>query len=170
VITLRLATAADAGAVAATLREGFDSYRSWAPADWTPPDVGEGDPERFGRALARPDVWFMVACTGDGDVVGHVALALATHEDPGPPPPGTVFLWQLFVRVVWHGEGVAAELLHAAIVEAARRGYSAVALWTLEGAGRARRFYEREGFAATGRVHRESDFGLPTIEYRRAVP
>ena len=32
-------------------------------------------------------------------MVGHVALALVTREDPGPPPSGTIFLLQqLFVR------------------------------------------------------------------------
>jgi GNAT superfamily N-acetyltransferase len=169
VITTRLATATDAAAVAATLSEGFESYREWAPPDWTPPQVGEGDVERFGAALARPDVWFLVACDTDGSVIGHIALALATHEDPGPPPPETVFVWQLFVRVGWHGQGVATELMHAAVAEAARRGFSAMCLWTLEGAGRARRFYEREGFALTGRVHEDSDFGLTTMQYRRDI-
>lgn len=67
------------------------------------------------------------------------------------------------------GRGVATDLMRAAVTEAVGRGFSAMVLWTLEGAGRARRFYEREGFALTGRVNRESDFGLPTVEYRRAV-
>ena len=82
VITIRLATASDAGAVAAIIGEGFASYRAWAPADWTPPAVGEGDPGGFAKALANADVWFMVAESG-GSVLGHVALALSTHEDLG---------------------------------------------------------------------------------------
>ena len=167
-IETRPATPSDAGSVAATINEGFQSYRAWAPADWTPPVIGEGDPGRFAGALARPDVWFLVAAHG-GEVVGHVALARSTREDPGPPPPGTVFLWELFVRTEWHGHGVATELIHAAVAEAARRGFSHIRLWTPEGAGRARRFYEREGWALTGRVHPSSDVGLPTVEYGREI-
>jgi GNAT superfamily N-acetyltransferase len=167
-VVTRLATPSDAGAVAATISEGFETYRAWAPSDWTPPVVGEGDRERFAGALARPDVWFLVA-ESDGTVIGHVALSLSTREDPGPPPPGTVFIWQLFVRPAWHGHGTASVLMRAAVAEALTRGFSHMRLWTPEGAARARRFYEREGWALTGRVHRRSDFGLPTVEYDRDI-
>jgi GNAT superfamily N-acetyltransferase len=151
------------------MREGFETYRAWAPLGWTPPVVGEGDPERFASALARPDVWFLVALS-DGTVIGHVALSLSTREDPVPPPLGTVFLWELFVRAEWHGQGVAPVLVRAAVTEALRRGFSRIQLWTPEGAARARRFYEREGWTLAGRVHPHSDFGLPTVEYARSIP
>ena len=167
-IVTRLATPSDARAVSVNIIEGFETYRAWAPADWTPPPVREGDPERFAAALARTDVWFLVAVT-DSEVTGHVALSLSTREDPGPPPPGGVFVWQLFVRPVWHGRGVATELMDAAVAEAIRRGCSNMRLWTPQGAGRARRFYEREGWALTGRAHDRSEFGLPTIEYGLSI-
>src|SRR5438067_12269343 len=111
-IETRPATPSDAGSVAATINEGFQSYRAWAPTDWTPPVIGEGDPERFAGALARRDVWFLVSVS-DGGIIGHVALSLSTREDPGPPPPSTVFVWELFVRPAWHGKGVATELMRA---------------------------------------------------------
>jgi GNAT superfamily N-acetyltransferase len=168
VIVTRLASSSDAGAVALNISEGFEGYRAWAPADWTPPVVGEGDPDRFAGALARPDVWFLVAVSDD-EVIGHVALSLSTREEPGPPPPDTVFVWQLFVRPTWHGHGVARQLMQAAVAEAANRGFAHMRLWTPEGACRARRFYEREGWTLTGRVHRHSDFGVPTVEYCRSI-
>jgi len=168
VVVTRLATPSDAGAVAATISEGVETYRAWAPSDWTPPVVGEGDQERFAGALARADVWFLLA-ESDGTVIGHVALSLSTREDPGPPPPGTVFIWQLFVRPAWHGRGTAMVLMRAAVAEALTRGFSHMRLWTPEGAARARRFYEREGWTLTGRVHRRSDVGLPTVEYGRDI-
>jgi hypothetical protein len=65
----RLATFSDAGAAATTISEGFEIYRAWAPPDWTPPVVGEGDLEQFAGALARPDVWFLLALS-DGAVIG----------------------------------------------------------------------------------------------------
>ena len=59
--------------------------------------------------------------------------------------------------------------LRAAVAEALTRGFSHMRLWTPEGAARARRFYEREGWTLTGRVHRRSDFGLPMVEYGRDI-
>jgi len=164
VIVTRLAIPSDAGAVSVNIREGFETYRAWAPVEWRPPPVGEGDLERFAAALARSDVWLMVAVS-ESEVIGHVALSLSTREDPGPPPAGGVFVWQLFVRPTWHGRGVATKLMDAAVAEALRRGFSNMRLWTPQGAGRARRFYERERWALTGRAHDRSEFGLPTIEY-----
>jgi hypothetical protein len=60
--------------------------------------------------------------------------------------------------------------MQAAVAEAMRRGFSQMRLWTPEGAARARRFYEREGWSRTGRVHRHSAVGLPTVEYGRDIP
>jgi GNAT superfamily N-acetyltransferase len=168
VAVTRIATPSDASALAANIAEGFDGYRAWAPSDWTPPVPGSTEVERLAGALARADVWCLLALDGS-EVVGHVALALVTREDPGPPPSGTVFLWQLFVRSAWHGHGVAKQLMEAAAVEAATRGFSRIRLWTPQGAGRARRFYEREGWTPTGRVDRRSLFGLPTVEYGRSA-
>lgn len=167
-IVTRLATPLDAGAVAVNTAEGLETYRAWAPTEWTPPVVDEGDPERFAGVLARPDVWFLVAVSDRG-VIGHLALSLSTREDRGPPPPGAVFVWELFVRPAWHGHGVATKLMRAAVAEAAIRGFSHMQLWIPEGAGRARRFYEREGWTLTGRAHPRSDFGLTTLEYGRSI-
>jgi GNAT superfamily N-acetyltransferase len=163
-IAIRSATPTDAASLAVNVTEGFESYRAWAPEGWAAPVVEQGAPETLARTLARPDVWLAVAVS-DREVIGHVALALSTREDRGPPPPGTVFIWQLFVRAAWRGHGVATELMRAAVAEAEKRGFSYMRLWTPAGAGRARRFYEREGWTLTGRVHRHSDIGLPTVEY-----
>jgi len=82
---------------------------------------------------------------------------------------GTVYLWQLFVRPNWQGHGIATQLMQAAGTEAAERGYRGMRLWTPQGARRARRFYEREGWSVTGRTNPNSPFGLPTVEYARGV-
>ena len=50
-------------------------------------------------------------------------------------------------------------------------GYRCIMLWVLEDNARARRFYERAGFAPDGARHGLPDLGGVTeIRYRRAQP
>ncbi len=164
----RIAEPADAPAITETIDGGFAGYRAWAPAGWAPPDASAERLERLAGALARDDVWCLLALDGDA-VAGHAALAPTTIEDPAPAPPGVVNLWQLFVRPAWQGRGVSRELMAAAVAEARVRGFTRMRLWTPQGAGRARRFYEREGWTATGGVHANSPSGLVTVEYGRGL-
>ena len=166
--TLREAGTEDAAVLAATVAEGFASYLDWAPPGWEPPAVDEASLGRLVARLRRADVWCVLALV-DGRPAGHVALSPVTTEDPGPLPAGQVFLWQMFVREPWRGHGVASTLMARAVAEATGRGFTAMRLWTPEGAARARRFYEREGWAPTGRRHEVSPSGLPTVEYGRAL-
>ena len=166
--TTRVAGPADAAAICAILVEGVEVYRSWAPSDWAPPVLTRADVSRFADALRRSDVWCLLALD-DEQVIGHVALSPFSMEDPEPPPLGTINLWQLFVRPAWQGRGIATSLMEAAASEARQRGFTRMRLWTPQGQSRARRFYEREGWTLTGRVHEDSPFGLPTVEYARTL-
>lgn len=165
---LRPAAIADTDALAAHVAEGFGTYRAWAPPGWTPPPIDAASSERLRTRLERPDVWCLIAIAG-GETAGHVALSLMTTEEPAPPPPGAIYVWQMFVRPGWQGTGVARALMAAAIAEAGRQGFAEMLLWTPRGAERARAFYEREGWSATGRAHERSPSGLPTVEYRRPL-
>jgi GNAT superfamily N-acetyltransferase len=164
----RLAQPADAEALSAVLAEAFAGYREWAPSGWAPPVLSAAVVSGLAGALARPDVWCLVALDAE-EIIGHVAVSLFTMENPEPPPPGTINLWQLFVRPECHGQGVATGLMDAAVGEAQRRGFNRMRLWTPEGAARARRFYEREGWVRTGDIHVDSPFGLPVVEYARGL-
>jgi len=44
------------------------------------------DLARLSEALARPDVWAVLALDAD-EVIGHVALSLFSIEDPEPRRP-----------------------------------------------------------------------------------
>lgn len=164
----RVAKPVDAEALSAVLAEAVAGYREWAPSDWAPPVLSAADVSRLAGALARADVWCLVALDAE-EVIGHVALSPFTVENPEPPPPGTINLWQLFVRPEWQGRGVATQLMDAAVGEAERRGFNRMRLWTPQGAARARRFYEREGWLLTGGLHGDSPFGLPLVEYARGL-
>jgi GNAT superfamily N-acetyltransferase len=151
------------------MAEASDGYRAWAPSGWTPPVATTAEQVAgLAKALARPDVWCLLALDVP-ETIGHVALSLRTMEDTDPAPVGTINLWQLFVRPAWQGRGVATQLMSAAVDEARARGSNHMRLWTPQGAARARRFYEREGWTLTGGIHEETPFGLPVIEYARKV-
>jgi GNAT superfamily N-acetyltransferase len=167
-VELRRATIADADALAAHVAEGFGTYLEWAPPGWTPPPIDAASMRRLRARLERPDVWVVIALDG-AETAGHAGLSSVTGEEPAPAPPGSIYLWQMFVRPSRHGTGAARALMAAAVAEAGRRDCSGMLLWTPRGARRARAFYEREGWRATGRSHERSPSGLPTVEYSRVL-
>jgi GNAT superfamily N-acetyltransferase len=158
---LRPATAEDAEAMLDTVGIGFEGYREFAPPGWRPPQRW-GPPERA-RTRARlqaPGTWAMLA-EADGLVAGHAGFF------PQPGVRGSAHLWQLFVRPPWWGTGLARELLRRAVDAALTRGCRRMRLYTPRDHARARAFYEREGFSATGWEDYEEPLGLMLVEYAR---
>jgi GNAT superfamily N-acetyltransferase len=165
--TLRLATPRDAEQVADVQAEGFESYRSFAPPGWEPPDPW-AELEHFRERLANPEVWCLIA-ERDGETAGHVAVMPARLHGHPSDEPGLAHFWQLFVRPQWWGSGLAATLHAQAVREARARGFTAMRLFTPAAQLRARRFYEREGWTAAGETLDAPDFGMPLVEYRLAI-
>jgi GNAT superfamily N-acetyltransferase len=165
--TLRPAGPDDAPQVASVQFEGFEGYRSFAPPGWEPPDPRE-ELERARERLGDPEVWCLLA-EEDGEAAGHVAFMPARiHANPSDEP-GLAHFWQLFVREPWWGSGLATTLHAEAVREAAARGFTAMRLFTPAGQARARRFYEREGWTAAAEPSDAPEFGMPLVEYRRAI-
>ena len=166
-MTVRPGSAADADALIATLAEGFDSFRTFAPLGWEPPDM-EAESARLRDELARPETWVEVAEVG-GAVAGHVAFMRARSHPLGRDLGEDVaHFWQLFVRREFWGAGVASRLMADALAEARAQGFRAMRLFTPEGQARARRFYEREGWVQHGEPF-EAGLGIPLVEYRREL-
>lgn len=143
------------------MREGLGTYRSFTPSGWAPPPIAL-DRARIADRLPRPDAWCVVAEAGRAPA-GHVALLDDTE-------PGVAYLWMLFVRAPWWGTGLAHRLHGLARAEAARRGARAMRLVTPAGQGRARAFYEREGWELVGEPIWEPMLALDLVEYRRKLP
>lgn len=101
---------------------------------------------------------------------GHVAvLPLRTETAGSATVAGSAHLWQLVVDRNRWGSGLASALLSAALADARARGLHRVVLWTPRDHARARRFYEREGFAATGVGRFDPELGLGLVEYARGL-
>jgi GNAT superfamily N-acetyltransferase len=165
--SLRPAVPGDAERIAAVLNEGFDGYRSFAPQGWEPPDP-QTELKRLRGFLGGDEVWCLIA-EGDGVIAGHVAFMPArVHPQPSYDDSMAHF-WQLFVRERWWGTGLANTLHAEAVREAGVRGFTSMRLFTPAAHARARRFYEREGWTPAGEPFDDLDFGMPLVEYRRAI-
>jgi GNAT superfamily N-acetyltransferase len=160
---VRLATAADAEAVARVQERGWQqAYRDVFP----PHELDRGgfvQVERWRRRLAAPPPgWATYVADGDGDgaeIAGFVCIGgsrdarrcgevYAIYVDPDR----------------WAG-GVGRTLLSCA-EEALARRWPAATLWVLALNDRARRFYERAGWSPDGARKHESWFGVEAEEVR----
>lgn len=172
-ITTRRATVDDVDAMLAHVQAGFDSYTQFAPPGWQPPVTGV-DRARTRLYLDDPQTWAELALV-DGASVGHVAFVPA--RDWGTPPArsgnplsyplirGLAHLWQLFVLPEWWGGGIAPLLHDEAIAEMRSRRFAEARLFTPSLHARARRFYERHGWTASGE-HWDEGLELMLSEYR----
>jgi GNAT superfamily N-acetyltransferase len=174
-IATRRATIGDVHALLASVQAGFDSYVAFAPLGWRPPNM-LADRERTVAILADPRTWALLALI-DGAPVGHVGFVPARTRSPAAPRrlpvsqptiPGLAHLWQLFVLPEWWGRGVAPLLHDAAIAEMRERGYDRARLFTPSLHARARRFYERREWRATGEEWNR-ELVLMLTEYQRAL-
>jgi len=171
-ITTRRATADDLDAMLGHVQAGFDSYTQFAPPGWQPP-VARVDGPRTRMYLEDPETWALLALV-DGHSVAHVAFLPARDWPPSrqggdphayPPISGLAHLWQLFVLPEWWGGGVAPLLHDRAIAQMRCRRFARARLFTPSLHARARRFYERHGWAA-GQEHWNEGLQLMLCEYR----
>ena len=119
-------------------------------------------PERFtanwARVLADPATATVTLAEVDGEVVGF-AQVIASRDTP---PVREEELVTIYVRAAHHGSGLGQALLDAVL------GDRPASLWVAEQNPRARRFYERNGFAADGaRTVLESWEGIVEIRMVR---
>jgi ribosomal protein S18 acetylase RimI-like enzyme len=98
----------------------------------------------------------------DGAVVGFVSVGPSTDVD------GEGELYAIYVLPEAWGSAAAAGLM-AAAKELLRASYPAATLYVLEDNPRARRFYEREGWALDGVTKTEEWLGLQVTELRYRI-
>lgn len=161
----------DIDALLANVQAGFDTYASFAPDGWQPPNVETWRAATLER-LSQKTNWALLALD-EGRPVGHVAFHPARVRLPGDSPPlaearpriqGLAHLGQLFVLPDWWGRGVASALHNAAVDEMRAQGYERARLFTPTDHLRAKRFYERRGWTAAA-AEDSPHLGLSLTEY-----
>ena len=190
---IRAGSAADAAQIAAVQREGwFAAYEGIIPAEIidraTAPDHGARVRQTF---RTRPWQRMLVAVPAVREdateaqeppapgIVGYASYGPETDvlSAPWPHPltthgeDGSVAeLYALYVRPVWWSTGTGRALMERVLARASGAGYLSITLWVLRDNRRARRFYERAGFApdgATNVLHRLGE--VTELRYRRSL-
>ena len=153
--SVRPATPADSPGVLACLRAAFAPYQqSYTPAAYVDTILTA---ETLDQRLHSMSIF--VAASDSGEVIGTIGCNVVAE--------GEGHLRGMAVLPEWQGEGVADQLLHCAESELGRYGCSRVTLDTTAPLERAVRFYERNGYHATGKV--TDFFDMPLYEYAKKL-
>lgn len=138
----------DAAAIAAMFAVSFrDTFGAlYQPADLASFLAGN-DSTAFRAELNDPQFDFQLA-EDRRALAGYIKLGPCSL--PIEPYPASLELRQLYVLKDWHGSGVAVQLFDWAIERARARGARHLQLSVYVDNHRARRFYERRGFAVVG--------------------
>ncbi len=182
-VLIRAGSAADAAQVASVQREGwFAAYRGIIADDIidrvTAPDNGARVRQTF---RTRPWQRMIVAVrepAGDG-IDGYASYGPETDVLGAPwPHPLTLDgedglvgeLYALYVRPARWSTGTGWALMERVLAKTSRAGYRSITLWVLRDNLRARRFYERAGFAPDGATNvLKSLGGVTEVRYRRTL-
>lgn len=148
VIHYRMATEADAPALAAMFAQSFTETfgHLYRPEDLAA-FLSQLDEKGFDEELADPGLTFRVAEAG-GQLVGFAKVGTITL--PIEPAAPATELRQLYILRPWQGRGIAAELMEWALAEARAQGARLVYLTVYVDNHRARRLYEPYGFTFVG--------------------
>ena len=168
--SIRQAVEADAGAIAALhIRSWQSAYRGQLPDHFLDSlDHELGRRTEFWQthismvSSAKHEIW---AADLEACVNGFVALGPARDTES----EATGELYAIYVNPDRWDQGLGSALLAHATGRLTALGYSAAILWVLESNTRARRFYERAGWAADGRIKIETlpdNVELREVRYR----
>jgi GNAT superfamily N-acetyltransferase len=159
--------AEDAEALAALVRACDETYRSWLPAGWTPPEVQPDWAARF----AEPDRW-SVLIEDDGAVVGFTSFRQAYEGVPpaesGPVLEGVAHVGAVFVSPAYWRRGIARRMLALADDEMRARGFRSARLWTPDGAP-AEQLYASLGWERDGRRLWHDWVGVWVVGYSKEL-
>ena len=164
-VTVRPATAADAPAMGRVhVRAWQAAYRGQMPDGYLDRLRPEDRAAYWDGVLRREHLpGVILVAERDGEVVGFAAAG------PSPDPEGAGELFAIDLDPDHWGSGAGRALLEAAQAELERMGFAESVLWVLPGNARARRFYERAGWAADGTQKANEAFGVSfdEVRYRR---
>ena len=149
-VTIRPCTPADAEALALVGRATFlESYAEVLPgADILAHCATQHAPSLYAAWLSREDHALWIAQAAGGAPVGYVTLN--PPDLPVETGPADVEIKRIYLLSRYHGAGLGAALLTAALRGAKARSFERVLLGVFSQNAQAIAFYRRRGFAQVG--------------------
>jgi ribosomal protein S18 acetylase RimI-like enzyme len=126
--------------------------------------AGRGGRRRAGRAAPGLAVRTIVADL-DGEIVGHSTFG---PRRDGPDKLDDAEIYSIYVSPEHWSTGTGRALMDEALARLRASGVRTVRLWVLDDNPRARRFYERAGFATDGEAKTDDFLGVAVAEVRYA--
>jgi diamine N-acetyltransferase len=153
-LTLRLATPDDAAVLARAAAAFFrDTFGDANTAEDMDAYVAEAFSERRQRAeLSAADNRIVLAVDAHGNVAGYVHVRLDAHPAirVDVPIQRPAEISRLYAARDWHGHGLGARLMNAAVATARESGADVLWLGVWQRNSRAVAFYEKHGFQVVG--------------------
>lgn len=154
-VSIRNATTADCERILACLRSAFEPFQS----QYTPGAYSDTVLNLNTLQQRLQDMAVFVAVSASEEVIGTIACK-SVHNGEG-------HLRGMAVLPSWQRRGVAQRLLDRAEFHLRESGCNRITLDTTEPLKQAIRFYERNGFCATGR--RVDFYSMPLFEYEKGL-
>jgi GNAT superfamily N-acetyltransferase len=184
VLTIRQALPEEASAVIDVWARSWQAaYPGLLAADVIDRATSPAEVARRAGDLARllaDERWrdgLLVADVAGSGIVGYARFGPERGTDglplplPAAPPTGaTAELYAIYVAPEAWSTGAGRAMITTAVQRATELRYRTLSLWVLESNERARRFYEKAGFAGTGESKTEGRFGDVTeVRYLRQL-
>jgi GNAT superfamily N-acetyltransferase len=183
VVVIRAGSAADAAPIAAVQREAwFAAYTGIIPDKIIDRVTAPDDGARVRQSFRTRPWQRMIVATPDeaqAGIVGYASFGPETDVlgTPWPHPLSTdgeerrvAELYALYVHPAWWSTGTGRALMERVLARSASAGYSSITLWVLRDNQRARRFYERAGFAPDGATNVLTGLGdVLELRYRQQL-
>lgn len=150
---LRKAAIEDVEALVDCLRRAFEEYEN----AYSPGAFADTVPDANGIRRRLKEM-FLIVAVSENKIVGTIGYSVNGTEG---------HLRGMAVFPEWRGSGVASALLRNAENDLRAAGCTVVTLDTTEPLERAIRFYEKNGFVASGKV--SNFFGMPLHEYSKLL-
>lgn len=154
-VTIRQATAADCEGILACLHSAFAPFQS----QYTPGAYNDTVLDLNTVRERLHEMTVFTAVSDSGEIVGTIACKALRN--------GEGHLRGMAVLPLWQGRGISQLLLDRAESHLREGGCNRITLDTTEPLKRAIRFYERNGFCATGRS--VDFFGMSLFEYAKRL-
>jgi RimJ/RimL family protein N-acetyltransferase len=168
--TVRNANLDDCHAIAAIhVRAWQVVYRGHMPDEFLDHlDIDERT-EMWRKLSAKAGRVLVVMDEMTGPICGFCDLIASRDADAKTT---TAEISAIYVSPDKWGQGIGQELLSAAVARARENGFSELTLWVLDANQRARRFYEKFGFALDGSTKeddRGDGFVIRDVRYRKSL-